>query len=76
MSETPGTTEPAGFTQMKRTADPSDIIDALHRYRDVLCRITDPYDLGRHAHRDIRRAAHEALAGKDPTPTRPQEPRR
>lgn len=55
--------------------DPADIIAELHRLRDLARRICDPYDLGKHAHRDIRRAAREALAGQDPTiPRRAHEP--
>ncbi len=49
--------------------DPADVIEQLHRLRDFARRICDPHDLGKHAHRDIRRAAHQALAGEDPTPS-------
>lgn len=47
------------------TRDPADIIEQLHRLRDLAQRLLDPRDLGRNAHRDIRRAAAVALHGDD-----------
>ncbi len=55
--------------------DPADVIAELHRLRDLAKRLADPRDLGRHAHREIRRAVQEALAGKDPAPSRTKEHR-
>ncbi len=57
------------------TRDPAEIIAELHRLRDLARRIADPRDLGKHAHREIRRAVQEALAGKDPIPSRTKEHR-
>lgn len=51
------------------TRDPTfDQVSELQRLRDLARRIADPRDLGRHAHREIRRAVQEALAGHDPKP--------
>ncbi len=55
--------------------NPAEIIEELHRLRDLAKRLLDPRDLGRNAHREIRRAAAAALHGAEPRPDpHPKEP--
>ena len=46
-------------------SDPARIVEELQRLRDLARRILDTRDLGRHAHREIRRAAAIALFGDE-----------